>query len=68
MRPKNSPSNFRGIPSSCLSSTLSTSRKTNRTFLEVRNRYPDEMEEFIKTDTLVYHEIADKIKRQIFLL
>ena len=62
LRPKNPPSVFPGISSGCLSSQPSTSRKTNRTLSEIRNQHPDEMEGFIKTDTLVYDEIADKIK------
>ena len=66
LRPKNPPSVFLGIPSSCRSSQSSNSRKTNQTLSEIRNRFPDEMEEFIKADTLVYHEIADL--RQIFPL
>ena len=37
MRPKNPPYIFPTIPSSCLFSKLSSSRKTNRTLSEVRN-------------------------------
>ena len=60
LRTKNPLSAFPGISSSCLSSQLSDSRKTNRTLSQIRNRYPDEMEELIKADTLVYHKIANK--------
>ena len=62
LRPKNLPSIFPGIPSSCLSTQKSRPRKTSRCQSEICDPFAHQMEELNKMNTLANHLLLNNIR------